>query len=119
MSPAWNGTLTTVKRALKLIEAGALDDNCIEDLAERLGIGPRHLSRLFKQHVGASPVQTARTFRLQRAKRLLDTSNQKISDIALHAGFNSLRQFNAVFREKYRQAPSQYRKNSHKSVKSG
>ena len=108
-SPAWNGTRTTVDRAVKLIEQGALDEGSVTDLAERLGIGERHLSRLFKTHVGASPVQTARTVRLQRAKRLLDDSDLKISDVAFQAGFGSIRQFNAAFAETYRFSPSRYR----------
>src|SRR5665647_176643 len=52
--PAWKGTRTTVERALALIEAGALDKDSIDALAGRLGIGPRHLSRLFAEHAGFS-----------------------------------------------------------------
>jgi AraC family transcriptional regulator, regulatory protein of adaptative response / methylated-DNA-[protein]-cysteine methyltransferase len=70
--PAWNGTKTTVERALKLIEDGALDSAGVEELAERLGIGARHLSRLFGEHLGAPPLQVAKTLRIQRAKRLLN-----------------------------------------------
>ena len=57
--PAWKGTKTTVERALALIEAGALDWDGVDALAERLGIGPRHLSRLFVEHLQASPRQVA------------------------------------------------------------
>ena len=81
-SAAWNGTLSTVTRALRLIGEGALDGGSIGALAERLGIGERHLSRLFHHHVGASPVQTARTVLLQRAKRMLDETDLKIADVA-------------------------------------
>jgi len=109
-SAAWNGTLTTVSRAVKLIEDGALDNGSVEGLSDRLGIGERHLSRLFKKHIGASPIQTARTVRLQRAKRLLDDSDLKIADIALQSGFGSIRQFNACFADTYRCSPSGYRK---------
>jgi len=108
--PAWNGTTTTVGRALKLIEDGALDDACVEDLAGRLGIGTRHLSRLFRRHVGASPVQTAQTFRLQRAKRLLDETDLQITEIAYQAGFRSVRRFNAAFVAVYKRPPSDYRR---------
>jgi AraC family transcriptional regulator of adaptative response / DNA-3-methyladenine glycosylase II len=107
---AWNGTRTTVGRALKLIEGGVLDDAGVDELAERLGIGARHLSRLFQHHVGASPVQTARTFRLQRAKRLLDDTDLRITEIAYRAGFKSLRRFNAAFVDLYKRPPSDFRK---------
>ena len=72
---AWNSTRTTVGRALKLIEGGVPDDAGVDKLAERLGIGARHLSRLIQRYVGASLVQTAKTFRLQCAKRLLDDTD--------------------------------------------
>ncbi|SFJ94149.1 bifunctional transcriptional activator/DNA repair enzyme AdaA [Celeribacter neptunius] len=109
-SAAWKGTQATVSRALQLIAQGALDEAGVKHLADRLGIGERHLSRLFARHVGASPMQTARTMRLQRAKRLLDACDLKISEIAFQSGFGSVRQFNASFSEKYRCSPSQYRR---------
>ncbi len=108
--PAWNGTRTTVGRALKLIEGGVFDDTGVGELAERLGIGARHLSRLFRRHVGASPLQTAKTFRLQRAKRLLDDTDLQITEIAYRAGFKSLRRFNAAFVDLYKQPPSDLRR---------
>src|SRR4051794_17656468 len=58
-SAAWRGSSNTVSRALALIEAGALDEGRIEALAERLGVGGRQLRRLFKQHLGASPIAVA------------------------------------------------------------
>ena len=109
-SPAWNGTGATVRRALKLIAAGALDEGGVEELAARLGIGARHLSRLFRRHVGASPLQTAGTMRLQRAKRLLDSTDLPITDIAFRAGFKSLRRFNAAFAALYKRPPTAYRR---------
>src|SRR6201988_5143766 len=57
--PAWKGTKTTVERALSLIEEGVLDRGNIDALAARLGIGSRHLSRLFAEHLEASPLQVA------------------------------------------------------------
>jgi AraC family transcriptional regulator of adaptative response/methylated-DNA-[protein]-cysteine methyltransferase len=107
---AWNGTGTTVGRALKLIEAGVLDDAGVGALAERLGIGGRHLSRLFRRHLGASPVRIATSFRLHRAKSLLDETDLPITEVAYRAGFKSLRRFNAAFAELYRRPPSAFRK---------
>src|SRR6201988_2378809 len=74
-SPAWKGTRTTVERALRLIKDGALDHDSIDALADRVGIGSRHLARLFQRHLGASPVQVDQTARGQRAKRLLDETD--------------------------------------------
>lgn len=104
--PAWVGTKSSVNRALTLIKEGALDDGNVTQLAERLGFGPRQLARLFKQHVGATPVQTAQTYRLQRAKRLLNNSTLTITQIAFASGFKSVRRFNTVFINLYGRPPS-------------
>lgn len=110
-SPAWNGTRTTVGRALALIEAGALDGGAtVGTLAERLGVGARHLSRLFARHLGASPGAIARTRRVQRAKRLIDGTGLPMTEIAAAAGLTSLRRFNEAFRQAYRCAPTDLRR---------
>jgi AraC family transcriptional regulator of adaptative response/methylated-DNA-[protein]-cysteine methyltransferase len=108
--PAWKGTRTTVERALALIEAGALDRDDVAGLAERLGIGPRHLSRLFADHLDASPLQVAQTQRIQRAKRLLGNTDLSIRLIARRAGFSSPRRMNAAFSRLYGRPPSTFRK---------
>lgn len=108
--PAWKGTKTTVERALALIEAGALDRNSIDALTERLGIGPRHLSRLFTEHLDASPLQVALSLRIQRAKRLLDDTDLPIAHVAERAGFSSPRRMSAAFTRLYGQPPSTLRK---------
>ena len=110
--PAWKGTRTTVERALALIEAGALDRDSVDRLAARLGIGPRHLSRLFAEHLDASPLQVALSLRLQRAKRLLDDSDLSVAVIAERAGFSSARRMNACFARLYGRPPSALRKRS-------
>jgi len=99
-----------VERAVRLISNGALDDASVEELAERLGIGPRHLSRLFQKHLGASPAQVARTGRVQRAKRLLDETDLPMTEIAPRSGFRSLRRFNTVFAEVYKRSPTVIRR---------
>jgi len=93
-----------------MIDGGALDEDGVEALGVRLGIGSRHLGRLFRKHIGASPLQVAKTARVQRAKRLLDETQLPIAEIALRAGFGSLRRFNAVFAEVYRRPPTEVRR---------
>jgi len=109
-SPAWRGTATTVGRAMRLIDEGFLDLSGVEGLAERLGIGSRHLSRLFASHVGATPVQVAATKRVQRAKRLIDETSTPLAEIAFASGFGSLRRFNDAFKATYGRSPSSFRK---------
>ena len=115
-SPAWQGSRTTVHRAMRLIRDGALDRAGIEALALRLGVGARHLDRLFARNIGASPLQVARTMRVQRAKRLLDQTMLPMSEVAARAGFASLRRFNAVFAEVYKRTPTEIRRLRFKPV---
>ena len=109
-TPAWLGTSAVVRRALRLIDEGILDNSSVDDLANKLGLGSRHLRRLFLQHVGASPISFAQTRRLHFAKRLLDETNLPVTEIALAAGFGSVRRFNTAFRQTYGRAPSELRK---------
>ncbi len=109
-TPAWLGTAAVVRRALRLINEGALDEESVEALAGRLGIGPRHLLRLFGRHVGASPVAVAQTRRLHFAVCLLEETDLPITQIAMAAGFGSCRRFNDAFRHTYRRAPRELRK---------
>jgi AraC family transcriptional regulator, regulatory protein of adaptative response / methylated-DNA-[protein]-cysteine methyltransferase len=111
--PAWKGSRTTVDRALRLIvDEGALDaeNSRVDDLAGRLGIGARQLSRLFARHLNATPIQVAKTARVQRAKRLLDVTDLPMTEVALQAGFRSLRRFNALFVEVYKRSPTKVRR---------
>ncbi|MCZ6863598.1 MAG: helix-turn-helix domain-containing protein [Alphaproteobacteria bacterium] len=100
-SPAWNGVSTTVTRALRLIDEGALDRGNMSDLAGRLGVGERHLRRLFVQHVGASPKAVAQTRRLLFAKKLITESRCTLTEVALICGFGSIRRFNDAMRKLY------------------
>jgi len=108
-SPAWSGTATTVARAVRLIEAGFLNEASVAELADRLGMGSRHLLRLFVRHTGATPTEVAATRRVQKAKRLLNETQMPMSEIAFAAGFRSVRRFNDAFLATYGRSPSSFR----------
>ena len=109
-TPAWIGTPYKVSKALHLIARGNLDRSSVDELAEQLNIGPRQLSRLFQQYVGASPIAVAQTQRLHFAKKLLDETNLPLSEVCFAAGFGSARRFNAVFQSTYARSPKELRK---------
>ena len=108
----WRGTSNTVSRALALIEAGGLDEDDVEGLANRLGVGARQLRRLFRQHVGASPVTVAQTRRVLLAKQLIHETSLPMTEVALAAGFNSVRRFNETFRELFGRPPATLRRSA-------
>src|SRR6476646_387638 len=110
---AWRGTSATVSRALKLIEAGALDGASggdVAGLARRLGIGERQLRRLFRQHLGAAPVTVAQTRRVLLAKQLIQETRLPMAEVALASGFGSVRRFNETFQQLFGRAPGTLRR---------
>lgn len=106
----WRRGDATVARALKLIDAGFLAEQPLAALAERVNLGERQLRRLFVERVGASPQGVHGTRRLLFAKQLLSETALPVTEVALAAGFGSLRRFNAAFREAYRMTPSDLRR---------
>jgi AraC family transcriptional regulator of adaptative response / DNA-3-methyladenine glycosylase II len=94
-----------VCRAIRLILDGALDRGTEGDLGTRLGVSPRHLRRLFSAHLGVTPDGLARSARAHFARRLLDDTDLTMTDVALAAGFGSVRQFSRVCREVFRESP--------------
>jgi AraC family transcriptional regulator, regulatory protein of adaptative response / DNA-3-methyladenine glycosylase II len=109
-TPAWLGTPNTVSRALRLISESGLDDGGVEGLAERLGVGSRHLRRLFLQHLGATPSAVAKTRQMHFAKKLIDETNLRMREVALASGFGCVRRFNAGIRKVYHRTPTQIRR---------
>jgi AraC family transcriptional regulator of adaptative response / DNA-3-methyladenine glycosylase II len=108
-TPAWIGTSNTVSRALRLISESGLESGGVENLAERLGVGSRHLRRLFIQHLGAPPIAVAQTRRLHFAKKLIDETGLSMMHVAVASGFGSVRRFNAAIRKTYKRTPSHIR----------
>ncbi|ATE60115.1 DNA-3-methyladenine glycosylase 2 [Thauera sinica] len=96
--------------AARLIDQGFLSGQSCEGLAQRLGISARHLRRVFADRYGVSPVGYAQSQRLLLAKRLLAETALPVTEIALAAGFGSLRRFNGLVRERYRLSPSELRR---------
>lgn len=116
---AWRGTSNTVSRALALIEGGALDSGDVEALASRLGVGERQLRRLFKQHLGASPISVAQTRRVLLAKQLIHETRLPMSEVALAAGFGSVRRFNESFQQIFGRSPAALRRLGGAEVSAG
>ncbi len=109
-TPAWAGTPSTVTRALRLIAEHGLEDGGVEGLAAKLGIGSRHLRRLFLAHLGARPIAVAHTTRLHFAKKLIDETALPMNEIAIASGFGCVRRFNAHIRSVYKRTPTQIRR---------
>jgi AraC family transcriptional regulator, regulatory protein of adaptative response / DNA-3-methyladenine glycosylase II len=92
------------------IEAGALNEAGIDELAAEFGVSSRQLRRVVKRELGVTPTELAQTQRLLLAKRLLTDSALPAIEIAFASGFSSVRQFNALFRERYGLSPTALRR---------
>jgi len=99
-----------VATAVARIEEGALNDAGLEDLARELGVTSRHLRRAMHDELGVSPVELAQSKRLALAKRLLHDTRMPVTEVALAAGFGSLRRFNAAFRARFGRPPTEVRR---------
>jgi AraC family transcriptional regulator, regulatory protein of adaptative response / DNA-3-methyladenine glycosylase II len=99
-----------VSRALEAIEAGALNENSLDQLSARIGVTSRHLRRLFEEHLGASPIAVAQMRRLLFAKQLIEESTLPLTQVAFAAGYGSVRRFNASLSAAYGRAPGSLRR---------
>lgn len=111
LSPQWQGSQAIIGRALECIKTQPQD---IKKLAAKVGMSDRHLRRIFQEHVGASPMEIALSYRLHLSRQLLSQSNMKIVDVAMASGFKSLRRFNDAFVKTYKKNPSYFRTESKK-----
>ena len=116
---AWRGASNTVSRALALVEMGALDEASVDALASRVGVGERQLRRLFRQHLGASPIAVAQSRRVLLAKQLIHETQLPMTEIAMAAGFGSLRRFNDTFHALFRRPPTALRRSGGADVSAG
>jgi len=108
-SPAWKGTGASVSRALKILSQQTGDGLTIEILAEKLGMGERHLRRLFKDHLGVSPKELLQERRLNIARQILIEETTPISRLAFLSGYSSIRRFNDAFKKEFGTTPTQFR----------
>jgi AraC family transcriptional regulator of adaptative response / DNA-3-methyladenine glycosylase II len=103
------------QRAAHRIGAGALNGHTVAELAAEFHVSERHLRRALERELGVSPVELAQTHRLLLAKRLLVDTGLPVTRVAYASGFQSLRRFNTVFRERYRLSPSALRRSMNRN----
>jgi AraC family transcriptional regulator, regulatory protein of adaptative response / DNA-3-methyladenine glycosylase II len=108
-STSWSGVPALVEDALQEICHGALDTGIESELPAHIGASPRHLRRLFSDHLGVTPTQVAISRRAHFARRLIDEIDLPVAQIAFAAGFGSVRTLNATIKQIFRFTPSEFR----------
>src|SRR5437879_121937 len=109
-SPEWNDRADMVGRAMRLIADGAVDRDGVPGLAAQLGYSVRQVQRHLLAELGAGPLALARAQRAQTARLLIETSTLPMGEVALSAGFASIRTFNDTIREIFALSPSELRR---------
>lgn len=99
-----------VCKAARLLEENCGSGQNLEEYVQRLGYSARHLRRVFAAEFKVSPIQYLQTCRLLLAKSLLTDTELSVLDVAMAAGFGSLRRFNDLFKKQYRLSPTALRK---------
>jgi AraC family transcriptional regulator, regulatory protein of adaptative response / DNA-3-methyladenine glycosylase II len=110
-SAAWMGTSAVVGRALQKLWTDATFSD--EEFANRLGLGARHLRRLFVDELGKTPKQIFDIHRLNFARKLVVETRLPISQVADASGL-SVRRFNDAFMQRFRRSPVALRKTSNR-----
>ena len=107
-----DSSATLAAQAARMLSQAVHDgtDAHLPQLARRLGVTERHLRRIFARAHGVSPIDYLTTQRLLLAKQLLTDTALPVTQVALAAGFASVRRFNAAFAARYRLNPTALRR---------
>lgn len=109
-SSAWIGKSAVVQRAVKVLHSQDVMDIDEERFAEQFGVSARHLRRLFVDEIGKTPKQLSFENRLNLSRKLITETALPISEIAFASGFSSIRRFNDAFKDRFKKAPREIRR---------
>jgi AraC family transcriptional regulator of adaptative response / DNA-3-methyladenine glycosylase II len=96
-------------RGLRLIADGEIDRRGVGGVAKKVGVTPRHLLRAIEVAADCGPLDVARAGRARLARLLLTSTALPMRDVAVAAGFTSVRQFNSTIVELYKVTPGAIR----------
>ena len=99
-----------LRKVLHLIEADPQGSS--QDWALALNLSNSHLHRLFKKATGTSLGQARTEKRLQKAAKLLSTTNLSIKEIAFAVGYEHTSSFTRAFERRFAQPPRYFRMNN-------
>ena len=85
-------------------------DLSVDALAGRLALSPRHFARIFRDEVGATPAQYVEQARVEVARRLLETTDAAVEQVARRAGFGTVDTMQRAFRRQVHVTPTDYRR---------
>lgn len=99
----------TIQIILKYIGNNYCKKICLDDVAHDLGFSKFYISRIFNHNVGCNLNEYINKLRINKAQVLLKNTEMKVCNIALECGFQSLRNFNRVFKKLVGLTPTQWK----------
>jgi len=103
-------TLQRLDKIFEYIENEYREVITIEDVAQHVGFSPYYFTRFFKKHTGQTFMQFLTAYRINQAKFILASKELPMVEVAVQAGFASVKTFHHVFKESVGQSPLQYQK---------
>jgi AraC-like DNA-binding protein len=98
-----------VRMARAYISSRQTEDFSLSDVAAVIHVSPFYLCKIFKKATGLTFIEFRNRLRIESAMKLLGSPKQSVSEIAYGVGFQSLTQFNRLFRRMVGQSPTTFR----------
>ena len=86
------------------------NDFNIDTIADNIGLSRSSFFKKLKSLTGFAPVDLVREIRLNKAAKMIENSDESISEIAYSVGFRDAGYFGKCFRKKYGMTPKEYRR---------
>jgi AraC-like DNA-binding protein len=102
-------TQSYVRQAIQYINSNYINNISISGIASLIGLNRSYLYEIFKEYTGMSPQQYLISYRMEKACRLLDETDLKISDVARSVGYEDEFMFTRMFKNKKGISPSEYK----------
>jgi two-component system response regulator YesN len=98
-----------IQKAIEYITSNYADDLTLGSISDYVFLNREHFSRQFKKEVGIGFTEFLTSFRLQKAKEILETTNLPVTEVAILIGIPNLSYFSTIFRKEFNCSPSDIR----------
>lgn len=105
-----------VARAKVFITEHHGEDLSLSEVARAVNMSAFYFCKVFKQATGLTFTDYLARIRVEKVKNMLLDPHKRISEVAFATGFQSLSQFNRVFRKVAGEPPTAYRERIHKTA---
>jgi transcriptional regulator GlxA family with amidase domain len=102
-------SLLRIGHVMEYIENSYSKNISLEELAQISNMSVRNFQRIFKNATGDSPIDYLIKLRLEKAKKMLQSTDFQVADIALRTGFNEYNYFSRKFKNLMGLSPLKYR----------